>query len=89
MSTLKKIEKNDIICKKLKGTYAMESDQIEEMAVTLIEKEILKYSNLKPNIPKGDKAISWDGYITVFDGKGRNKEHFEYNINVQLKRQKS
>ena len=67
----------------------MENDQIEEMAVMLIEKEILKYSNLKSNIPKGDKAISWDGYITVFDGRGRNKENFEYNINVQVKRKKS
>lgn len=67
----------------------MENDQIEEMAVNLVEKEILKYSNLKSNIPKGDKTISWDGSITVFDGKGRKKENFEYNINVQVKRQKS
>lgn len=63
----------------------MENDQIEEMAINIIEKEILKYSQLKSGIKKGDKEISWDGYITVFDGKGRGKDNFEYNINVQVK----
>lgn len=67
----------------------MENDQIEEMAVTLIEKEILKYSNLKSGITKRDKEMSWDGYITVFDGKGRATNNFQYNINVQVKRKKS
>ena len=47
--------------------------------------EILKYRDLKSGIPKGDKGISWDGHITVFDGKGRTKNNFEYNINVQVK----
>ena len=74
---------------KVRKEFSMENDQIEEMAVNLVEKEILKYSNLKSNIPKGDKTLSWDGSITVFDGKGRKKENFEYNINVQVKRQKS
>lgn len=63
----------------------MENDQIEELAVNIIEQEILKYNDLKSGIPKGDKGISWDGYITVFDGKGRTKNNFEYNINVQVK----
>lgn len=63
----------------------MENDQIEEMAINIIEKEILKYNQLKSGIKKGDKEISWDGYITVFDGKGRGKSNFEYNINVQVK----
>ena len=66
----------------------MENDEIEELAVNIIEQEILKYSDLKSGIPKGDKGISWDGYITVFDGKGRNKSNFEYNINVQVKGRK-
>lgn len=66
----------------------MENDQIEELAVNIIENEVLKYKNLKSNIPKGDKAISWDGYITVFDGKGRGKNNFEYNIDVQVKGRK-
>ena len=64
----------------------MKNDEIEELAVNLVEREILKYSNLKSNIPKGDKAISWDGSITVFDGRGRKKGNFEYNINLQVKR---
>ena len=51
----------------------MENDQIEELAVNIIESEILKYKDLKSNITKGDKEISWDGYITIFDGKGRGK----------------
>lgn len=63
----------------------MENDQIEELAVNIIEHEILKYSDLKSNITKGDKGISWDGYITVFDGKGRGKDNFEYKIDVQVK----
>ncbi len=63
----------------------MENDQIEELAVNIIENEILKYSDLKSNITKGDKGISWDGYITVFDGKGRGKDNFEYKIDVQVK----
>lgn len=36
----------------------MENDQIEELAVNIIENEILKYSDLKSNITKGDKGIS-------------------------------
>ena len=63
----------------------MENDEIEELAVNIIEQEILKYRDLKSGIPKGDKGISWDGHITVFDGKGRTKNNFEYNINVQVK----
>lgn len=63
----------------------MENDQIEELAVNIIENEILKYSDLKSNITKGDKGISWDGYITIFDGKGRGKDNFEYKIDVQVK----
>lgn len=63
----------------------MENDQIEELAVNIIENEILKYSDLKSDITKGDKGISWDGYITVFDGKGRGKDNFEYKIDVQVK----
>jgi len=63
----------------------VENDQIEELAVNIIEHEILKYSDLKSNITKGDKGISWDGYITVFDGKGRGKDNFEYKIDVQVK----
>lgn len=33
--------------------------------------------------------MSWDGYITVLDGKGRATNNFQYNINVQVKRKKS
>lgn len=33
--------------------------------------------------------MSWDGYITVLDGKGRATNNFRYNINVQVKRKKS
>lgn len=63
----------------------MENDQIEEMAVNIIESEICKYNNLKSNITKGDKEISWDGYITLFDGQGRGTKNFEYKIDVQIK----
>ena len=66
----------------------MENDQIEELAVNIIESEILKYKDLKSNITKGDKEISWDGYITIFDGKGRGKNNFEYKIDVQVKGRK-
>lgn len=66
----------------------MENDWIEDLSVTIIEKEVCKYRNLKPHIPKNDKGISWDGYITVFDGRGRGTNNFEYNINVQVKGRK-
>ena len=69
----------------LHRSIIVENDQIEELAVNIIENEILKYSDLKSNITKGDKGISWDGYITIFDGKGRGKDNFEYKIDVQVK----
>ena len=66
----------------------MENDQIEELAVNIIESEILKYKDLKSNITKGDKEISWDGYITIFDGRGRGKNNFKFKIDVQVKGRK-
>lgn len=63
----------------------MKADQIEEIAVLTVRSEVAKYDILKPEIPTGDKTISWDGYITVFDNINRNKSSFKDRINVQIK----
>jgi len=62
----------------------MEKDQIEERSVSAIKNEIAKYNMLKPGLETGDKRISWDGYITVFN-KNRNKKGWSYDIKVQVK----
>ena len=64
----------------------MENDEIEELAVNIIEQEILKYRDLKSGIPKGDKGISWDGHITVFDGKGKKIIVFKYKPKKNYRR---
>ncbi len=63
---------------------------IEETAVGALEKECRKYSEyLHPSIPKGDKGISWDGFIEMYRNDGESKEYskknFEARINIQVK----
>lgn len=64
----------------------MDADRIEGKAVLEIEKEIDKYDDvLKSGIKKGDKDISWDGFIYVFNNGKWDKENLETRINVQVK----
>lgn len=58
--------------------------KLERVAVQAIENESLKY-NLVPNIPVGDKGISFDGDIEVMKDDSESKEALMGKVPVQIK----
>ncbi|MGG0664858.1 hypothetical protein ABE042_12175 [Viridibacillus arvi] len=58
--------------------------KLERLAVQAVENEALKF-NLIPNIPVGDKGISFDGDIEVMKDNGESKDSLLGKVPVQVK----
>lgn len=63
-----------------------DKNTIERMAVTKLETYINRpYTNLQSKIPVGDKDISFDGSITVYNTHNLNKDTYLGEVPVQIK----
>lgn len=61
--------------------------KIEERSILVLEKIISDHPTMESHINKGDKEMSWDGYIRIFqdDNKSLDKKNFDDDIPVQVK----
>lgn len=57
----------------------------EHLGINYLETELLKTGIVQSNIPRGDKATSWDGSITVYSGVPFSKKALIDEIPVQVK----
>lgn len=63
-----------------------DKNTIERMAVTKLETYINRpYTNLQSKIPVGDKDVSFDGSITVYNTSNLNKDTYLGEVPVQIK----
>lgn len=63
----------------------MTSDEIEKIAVNEIEEVILNADLLYPNINKGDKEPSFDGFVYAYRNNKKTKDCLECRVPVQVK----
>lgn len=57
----------------------------EGIGISEINRILERNNLLEPEILKNDRTISWDGKISVFDDKAKNKRHLYGIINLQVK----
>lgn len=57
----------------------------EHLGINYLETELLKTGIVQSNIPRDDKATSWDGSITVYSGVPFSKKALIDDIPVQVK----
>lgn len=65
---------------------SIDGNNVERMAVTHIESIINRpYTYLQSHITVGDKGVSYDGTIDVFDSHSQTKKNFSGSVPVQVK----
>lgn len=65
----------------------MDKGKTEEIAVGKLERVIDLHDTMQSNIKKGEKGISYDGSISLFNvnSSDRTKKSFEFDVPVQVK----
>lgn len=64
----------------------LNTTDIEEYAVSAVEREIQKYPDcLKAFISKNDKTPMWDGEIAIYNSHKKRNEDWEYKLDIQVK----
>lgn len=64
---------------------ALTSEQIELLSTIAIKESIALTDFLQPKVNEGDKEVSWDGFIYIFDNKACTKDTLKGRLAVQVK----
>lgn len=63
----------------------MDSKTIETLSVNAVKNSIILSDFLAPYIAEGDKEPSWDGFVYIYNYKGRKKSDLKGRVAVQVK----
>lgn len=58
---------------------------VEELAVNVVKKSIVKSGFLSQYINENDKEQFWDGFVYIYNNRRKRKEDFEGRVSVQVK----
>lgn len=61
------------------------SNKIEQKSITKVRDLIDRIKLFKSCFNEGEKGISWDGTIEMYNGNPDKKENYDYSIDVQIK----
>lgn len=77
------VEVKDVNC--LANCTYLDNSAKECLGINYLENELLKTGIVESNIPRKDKATSWDGSISIYNSVPFSKETLIDEIPVQVK----
>lgn len=68
-----------------KGVVNINTKDVEELAIDVVKRSIIKSGFLSQHINENDKEQFWDGFVYIYNNKQKRKEDFEGRVPVQVK----